>query len=69
VADVETRKLIVKEISKACARLETTTRSIQAIVTSRPAAFAKSPGFPQGEWTHLTCKRDFPRTLTPPFGV
>jgi hypothetical protein len=54
VADVETRKLIVKEISKACARLETTTRSIQAIVTSRPAAFAKSPGFPQGEWVHLT---------------
>lgn len=54
VADVDTRKQIVKEISKACARLETATRSIQAIVTSRPAAFAKSPGFPQGEWMHFT---------------
>ena len=54
VADVTAREQIVREISKATVRLEATCRSLQVIVTSRPAAFAKSPGFPRKEWKHYS---------------
>ena len=54
VADIPTRELVVREISKASIRLEPTCRSLQVIVTSRPAAFAKSPGFSQNEWQHFS---------------
>ena len=53
VADVPTRRRVVEEITKSAARLEAHGRSIQVIVTSRPAAFANSPGFPLGNWVHL----------------
>jgi len=56
VADIPTREQVVKEISKASTRLEATCRSLQVIVTSRPAAFAKSPGFSQNEWQHFSLK-------------
>ena len=53
VADIETRRRLVSEICLASERLEVCARSIQMIVTSRPAAFANSPGFPEDEWVHL----------------
>jgi hypothetical protein len=56
VADIPTREQIVKEISRAATRLDASSRSIQIIVTSRPAAFAKSPGFSRRDWRHLSLK-------------
>ena len=53
VADVGTRTRLVEEISSASTRLDANSRSLQIIVTSRPAAFANSPGFPESEWIHL----------------
>jgi hypothetical protein len=54
VADIPTREQIVKEISRAAIRLDAASRSLQIIVTSRPAAFAKSPGFSRKDWSHLS---------------
>lgn len=53
VADVPTRNRIISEVSDAASRLRTMAISLQIIVTSRPSAFANSPGFPKGEWQHL----------------
>ena len=53
VADIETRTSLVDEVCKAAARLENHTRSLQLVVTSRPAAFANSPGFPDHDWIHV----------------
>ena len=57
VADIETRKRIVEEICVAAERWDThvkpCAKSMQIIVTSRPAAFASSPGFPKDNWFYL----------------
>ena len=53
VADLTTRERIVEEIRRATSRLEVHAESLQVIVTSRPAAFANSPGFPEEDWVHL----------------
>ena len=53
VADISTRARVVQEICSAADRLDAQALSLQMIVTSRPAAFANSPGFPETEWTHL----------------
>ena len=53
VADIVTRERVVKEICAAADRLDTQALSLQVIVTSRPAAFANSPGFPEEDWVHL----------------
>jgi hypothetical protein len=53
VADTMLRNRIVGEVSDAAARLSETALGVQFIVTSRPAAFANSPGFPREEWQHL----------------
>ena len=53
VADITNRECVVKEICDAANRLATHALSLQIIVTSRPAAFANSPGFPADEWVHL----------------
>jgi hypothetical protein len=53
VADVILRNRIVKEVSDAAARTQENALSAQIIVTSRPAAFANSPGFPADEWQHV----------------
>ena len=60
VADIAARKQIVDEICKAATRLNAHTKSTQIIVTSRPAAFATSAGFPEDDWIHLELK-DFRR--------
>jgi hypothetical protein len=53
VADIAIRKKMVEEISKAAMRIQAHERATQFIVTSRPAAFANSPGFPHGQWVHF----------------
>lgn len=53
VSDVDIRARIVDEVNQAAARLEAHSRSIQFIITSRPAAFSSSHGFREDQWTHL----------------
>lgn len=53
VADIATRNKLVREITDASARLDANTLSSQMIVTSRPAAFANSAGFPREEWQYI----------------
>ena len=53
VADIGVRTEMVSEICDAAARLGAISRSAQIILTSRPAAFARSPGFPESDWVHL----------------
>jgi hypothetical protein len=53
VADMARRHEVVAEIVKGVQRLEENAASIQSIVTSRPAAFANSPGMPHGKFPHL----------------
>ena len=54
VADVAMRNTLVTEISKATSRLMNAGNfSIQTIVTSRPAAFAKSVRFPRDQWSYF----------------
>jgi NACHT domain len=45
VADIKKRQEVVDEITKGIDRLQSTAASLQIVVTSRPAAFANSPGF------------------------
>ena len=56
VADITTRARVVEEICAAADRLDAHALSLQIIVTSRPAAFANSPGFPEDDWVHLELK-------------
>lgn len=53
VADIATRNRLVREISDASTRFEGNAISNQVIVTSRPAAFANSPGFPRNDWQYI----------------
>ncbi len=53
VADVNTRNRLVREISDASTRFDGNSISCQVVVTSRPAAFANSPGFPKDEWQYI----------------
>ncbi|MCY4673021.1 MAG: hypothetical protein OXD43_04520 [Bacteroidetes bacterium] len=56
VADLRIRSRIADEICKGTDRLSVHAESLQIIVTSRPAAFSNSPGFPEDEWFHLRLK-------------
>jgi hypothetical protein len=53
VADIKTRNKIVSEVCDAAIRISENALSSQIIVTSRPTAFANSPGFPRNEWQHV----------------
>jgi len=53
VADISVRNRLVQEISDASTRFEGNAISNQVIVTSRPAAFANSPGFPREDWQYI----------------
>lgn len=52
VADIARRQEVVDEIVKGVNRLEETVLSLQVIVTSRPAAFANSPGLPSNSFPY-----------------
>lgn len=54
VADNTTRIRLIDHIRSASERLGRDCQSLQVIVTSRPAAFILSPGFPEREWLHLS---------------
>jgi hypothetical protein len=53
VAEVRLRNRIVEEVTEASVRIAQAAISSQIIVTSRPAAFANSPGFSREEWQHV----------------
>lgn len=54
VAEVAMRNALVTEISKATGRLMNAGGfSVQTVVTSRPAAFAKSVRFPRDQWSYF----------------
>jgi hypothetical protein len=53
VADMTRRHEVVDEIVKGVQRLEANSASMQTVVTSRPAAFANSPGMPHSKYPHL----------------
>ena len=53
VADMARRHEVVAELLKGVQRLDENAASLQTIVTSRPAAFANSPGMPQRKHPHL----------------
>ncbi|MER9893252.1 NACHT domain-containing protein [Mesorhizobium sp. M0119] len=63
VADIPTRQKVVEEIMRSAARILAHQRSTQIIVTSRPAAFANSPGFPETEWLHLELQSMTPKQI------
>jgi hypothetical protein len=53
VADMTRRHEVVEEIVRGVQRLEENAASMQAVVTSRPAAFANSPGMPPRKYSYL----------------
>ncbi len=54
VADIRRRADVVEEIEKGVARLESNAASLQVIVTSRPAAFANSPGLSEKKFEYFS---------------
>lgn len=52
VADISIRQQVVDEIVSGVERLEENAISLQVVVTSRPAAFANSPGLPEGKFPY-----------------
>lgn len=57
VADIEKRRDVVNTIQTGVRRLKSNALSLQVIVTSRPAAFANSPGLPESDFVkfYLDC--------------
>ncbi len=53
VADIDRRREVVDEIVKGVTRLEANAASLQVVVTSRPAAFANSPGLPEDRFKYF----------------
>jgi hypothetical protein len=53
VADISKRQEIVAEVVTGVNRLREYAASLQVVVTSRPAAFANSPGFPEKSFPHF----------------
>ena len=53
VADVNTRRQLVDEVNHGLNRLDSLGVETQVVITSRPAAFANSPGFPTTTYTYL----------------
>jgi len=52
VADITKRQEVVDEITRGISRLREAAASLQVIITSRPAAFANSPGFSTKSFPH-----------------
>jgi len=53
VADIPTRREVVREVIAGITRLRESTKDLQVIITSRPAAFANSPGFPEDRFPYV----------------
>jgi hypothetical protein len=54
VANIDARERVVDAVQDTIDRLTSTCRTLQTIVTSRPAAFANSPGFPEDRFVYLS---------------
>jgi hypothetical protein len=54
VADIQRRSEVVAEIVKGVDRLKSIAASLQVVVTSRPAAFANSPGLPEKTYNYIS---------------
>ena len=52
VADIARRQQVVEEVVKGVGRLNENLASLQVVVTSRPAAFANSPGLPERDFAY-----------------
>ena len=52
VADIQRRKEVVDEVARGVERLADLCASLQVVVTSRPAAFANSPGMPESTFQY-----------------
>lgn len=52
VAEIADRKIVVDTVEQGLAALQACATSLQVIVTSRPPAFANSPGFSEAEYTY-----------------
>ena len=61
VADIDTRQRLVDELTATARRLSATALSFQMIVTSRPTAFANSPGFDHKTFRYLTLEAITPQ--------
>lgn len=53
VADVKLRTEVISAVTKALPRIRENCKQLKLIVTSRPAAFANSPGFDRQNFPHL----------------
>lgn len=53
VADISRRREVIEQIVKGSNRLHDIAVSAQTVVTSRPAAFANSPGLPEESFRHF----------------
>jgi len=53
VADIGRRSEVIEHISKGANRLQEIAVSVQTLVTSRPAAFANSPGLPEDSFRYF----------------
>lgn len=53
VADIKIRAQLIKAVRDGIHRLEGAGADLQVVVTTRPAAFANSPGFSKRDFTHL----------------
>ena len=62
VAVIKQRQSVVDEIVAGIKRLEANAAGMQVVVTSRPAAFANSPGLPRASFPYLQLI-ELPRTL------
>jgi hypothetical protein len=51
VASIQSRRDVIREVGAALTRLQALPASVHAIVTTRPAAFANSPGFPSEKFS------------------
>ncbi len=56
VADIDLRREIIAEVTSAVQRLRAIAPSLQVLVTSRPAAFANSPGFSEENFRYFSLK-------------
>lgn len=54
VADIKSRADVVSGVAKAITRLREDCPSLRVVITSRPAAFANSPGFNIEQFPHLS---------------
>lgn len=64
VPDIPTRRHVVEELTKGVQRMSEVGQSLQVVVTSRPAAFANSPGFSPAMFRYFELNSITPELIT-----